>query len=70
LVHVRWAVPVQDFAPEIIRNIVARGIERRATFEFASIPNDVWRYFDENNKVTLTKKNELTWMELPSGDEC
>jgi hypothetical protein len=63
LVHLRWAVPVEEFAPEIIRNIKAREILRTGKFEFASIPNDVWRFFDENNKIKIDR-NDLKWMEL------
>jgi hypothetical protein len=63
LVHLRWAVPVEEFAPEIIRNIKAREILRSGKFEFASIPNDVWRFVDENNKIKIDR-NDLKWMEL------
>ena len=63
LVHIRWAVDVQDFAPTIIRNIQAREIQRRGKFEFASIPNDVWRYFDEYNTINI-QRSDLQWMKL------
>jgi len=65
-VHLRWAVPVEEFAPAIIRNI--REIPRTGRFEFASIPNDVWRFFDQNNKINIARK-DLNWMKMElSGD--
>jgi hypothetical protein len=73
IVHCRWGVDISAFSDpliEYIQNEVEEGrLEDpcswwKGQFLFASLPLDVWRFFDEDTGTILITKNDLEWRDL------
>ena len=62
IVHCRWGFPnVDEFAREEERAI--RKISRPGRYTFGSLPNDVWKYFDDDGNIHISK-DDVEWKEV------
>jgi hypothetical protein len=65
--QLRWSMELEDFAKDTIAAIYAKDDDivtsRTAKYEFGSLPNDVWKFFDSDGNILVTRQ-DLSWMEL------
>ena len=61
IVHCRHGMDIDDFSKDIYNAI--RNEPREGRFTFASIPFDVWRFFDDDLNVNVTM-DDLVWKEV------
>ncbi|KAG7356181.1 hypothetical protein IV203_000867 [Nitzschia inconspicua] len=73
IVHCRWGMEIDTFARPMLEFLLQQHEEGRldhpgnwwhGTFTFASLPQDVWRFFDEETGEISVTKEDLEWKDL------
>jgi len=65
LVQIRWAVDVDDYTADLRKAAKSRNLtgRRLGKAEYGAIPNDVWRFFDDDGTIRI-EHEDIDWIVL------